>query len=276
MGRGGASPPDDPDAPDHQGGEDEPVNGVHGLADLARGMQHVAQAASDISGQAFINLLNHYIDPDTGQAIEKRIVLPGGQVLDVPLFAIVPPSTLVLKHLKIRMSVEVHDVAVKAHQYDKHMPKVDRTSFKVSFAPSDPDNVRRKNGGGKLMDMEMVFEAEPPPEAVRRIQEMFTDMMKPQDPKDANKYGVPKRPNGDGMDHGLDPTPDAGLPVIDALDESDEGRYYDGPDDDPNSDPTTGPEPTTADPMEDTQELPPITDADLDDTVSTDDPSDPT
>ena len=240
RGRDGSDPPE---PPDDDAPKERPVNGVHGLADLARGMQHVAQSAADISGQAFINVLNHYIDPATGQPIEKRLTLPSGQVLDVPLFAIVPPSTLILKQLKIRMSVEVHDVAVKRHQYDDNMPEVDRTSFKVSFAPSDADNVRRKGGSGKMMDMEMVFESEDPPEALRRLQEMFTDMMTPQDPDEADKYGLPKRPLDD----------DAGPESIPAPAHDAPARAWDD-------------EPKTTDPsLEDTQEIKPP-----DDTVSSD------
>lgn len=238
------------------GGGDVPAgnpNGVQGLADLARGMQHVAQSTQDILGQHFINVLNHYFDPETGEPIEKRITLPNGQVLDIALIALVPPSTLALKRLKIRMSVAVNSVAVKAHRYDPHMQNVDRTAFRVSFAPSDPDNVRRKNGNGKLLDLEMIFEAHDPPEIMHRIQEMFADMVQPQDPDTANRYGRPK--NG-----GTPPAPPAAPPEPQPAPRPTFG-IAPGPDVDPNAALTT-PDPA----LDDTQELPPP-----DDVVSTDD-----
>lgn len=195
----GANKGQDPGATD--GGHPTPPDS-QGLTDLARGMQHVALCTQDILGQHFVNVINHYIDPETREALETRIRLPNGQVMDVPLFALIPPTTLALKRLKIKMAVSVNAVQVKTTQYDKVMQEVDRSRFSVSFAPADQDNATRKRGTRKLMDLEMVFAANPVPEAMNRLIEYFTQFVEPQGEADANKYGSPK--NGDyevALDH---------------------------------------------------------------------------
>jgi len=226
--------------------------GAQGLTDLARGMQHVALATTDILGQHAINMLNHYVDPVTREPIETRIRLRNGQVMDVPLIALIPPSTLAMKQLKIKMAVSVKGVEVKAHQYDKGMAEVDRSRFHVAFGPSDPDNTKRKRGSEKMIDLEMTFEAIEPPEALHRIIEQFTQYVEPMDESDANKYGVPK--NGDHDTHGgaikpLPPEPE----VLDADEPLHEPALrpagdWTGPDVDPNA-------VTTVSPQDETQEI---------------------
>ena len=49
---------------------------TQGLTDLARGMQHVAQCTQDILGQHFINVLNHYFDPETGSQLRSVSSFP--------------------------------------------------------------------------------------------------------------------------------------------------------------------------------------------------------
>jgi len=280
LARGGKGPPppEDRETPDESMYDGPIPPGAQGLTDLARGMQHVALCTQDILGQHFVNVFNHYVDPVTREAIETRIKLPNGQVMDVALIALIPPTTLALKTLKLKMAVAVNAVEVKATQYDKGMREVDRSRFHVSFGPSDADNTKRKRGGQKMMDLEMTFESCDVPEAVHKVIDHFTQFVEPQDEDKANQYGVPKNGGGHDRDHdGVpDPTPtadapvhgppDAGLPVIDAddapLHDAPE-RSWDGPDVDPNAMPD---EPTTADPQDDTQEI----------ELPDDPPSDPT
>ncbi|KKN96830.1 hypothetical protein LCGC14_0164740 [marine sediment metagenome] len=188
-------------------GEENPP-GVHGLADLARGMQHVAQSTQDILGQHFVNVLNHYFDEESGEPIEKRLRMPSGRVIDIPLIALVPPSTLQLKRLKVRMSVSLEAASVKKHQYDKGMKTVERASIRVKFGPQAEGKDGRKNR--KMMDLEMEFEAVEPPEMMRRIQEWFTDMVHPMDETEANEYGIPDRkgPEGTQIMHPGDEPPE--------------------------------------------------------------------
>lgn len=186
-------------------GEENPP-GVHGLADLARGMQHVAQSTQDILGQHFVNVLNHYFDQESGEPIEKRLRMPDGKVIDIPLIALVPPSTLQLKRLKVRMSVSLEAATVKKHQYDSGMKGIDRASIRVKFGPQAEGKEGRKNR--KMMDLEMEFEAVEPPEMMRRIQEWFTDMIHPMDETEANEYGIPDRKGPGGTKithHGAEP-----------------------------------------------------------------------
>lgn len=239
---------------DGKGKENENPPNVHGLADLARGMQHVAQSTQDILGQHFANVLTHYFDEETGEPIEKRLKLPGGLVLDIPLIALVPPSTLELKRLKLRMSVSLASVVVKAHKYDKNMKEIDRASMKVSFGPQEEGSNGRKNR--KMMDIEMEFESREPPEMMNRILEFYTDIVQPQPPSEANKYGIPNRKSPDGtkiMHHGAEPPDTVDMPeaetspALEPEEQDDSGPAIDEP---PGvifpeiDEPTVGPEPS--------------------------------
>ena len=230
-------------------------------------MQHVALCTQDILGQHFVNVFNHYVDPVTREAIETRIKLPDGRVMDVALLALIPPTTLALKMLKIKMAVAVNAVEVKATQYDKGMQEVDRSRFNVSFGPSDEGNDKRKRGGQKMMDLEMTFESCDVPEAVHKVIDYFTQFVEPQDMGAANRYGVPK--NGT---HDYDGVPDPAAPDPDAPIHATPSRSWaDGPDVDPNAadPPTTDLDADIT--LHDTQKLPRIDpEAEPDDTVSGD------
>lgn len=260
------------DKPPSDGGDDSPDDesmytgpippGAQGLTDLARGMQHVALCTQDILGQHFVNVINHYVDPKTREAIETRIRLPNGQVMDVPLIALIPPTNLSLKKLVLKMSVAVNAVEVKATKYDEGMKEVDRSRFHVSFGASDEGNNKRKRGSQKMVDLEMTFEAHDVPEAVHKVIDYFTQFVEPQDEDKANLYGVPK--NGDGYDRDHDgvtdvePTPDTDAPSHAAPERS----WAEGPDVDPNADPNVAVnDPTTGDPQDDTQEILPPDDS---------------
>ena len=93
--------------------------------------------------------------------------------------------------LVMRMSVETHEVKVKSTKFDSKLKEMDRSSLVISMAPSAPGNTRRQQGSGRIMDLEMTFQAnEPPkvPEMVRRLQEWYTDIVRPLSPEEADRY----------------------------------------------------------------------------------------
>jgi hypothetical protein len=196
MGKGAAKASEDP-AQDPSAAEPPDPAGVQGLTDIARGMQHAAQSSQDVQGQQFLTVLSHYFDPDTGEPLEFRITLPDGQVWDIPLIACFPPSAIGLTKFTSRYAVDIHQAEVRQGRYHRHMPALDRARFKVAFAPSDPNNVRRKSGHGRTMDVELTFEAEEKPktpEIIRRIIALYTDLSVPMTREEADKHG--KRVDG--------------------------------------------------------------------------------
>lgn len=215
-----ADPPEDEGADGKKSAADgdKLPPGVHGLTDLARGMQHVAMATQDILGQHYINVLNHYFDKETGEPVEKRFKMPSGHVIDVPLITLVPPSTLQLDRLKLRMSVSVAGAEVKKHQYDSDMQGIDRSSFKVSFGPP-PKGGSKESRDSRMIDIEMDFKAIDPPEMIRRIQDWFSEIARPMEVDEANKYGIPDRTGKWSADDGVieqdEPTGSEPLPPED-------------------------------------------------------------
>lgn len=196
MGKGAAKASEDP-AQDPSAAEPPDPAGVQGLTDIARGMQHAAQSSQDVQGQQFLTVLSHYFDPDTGEPLEFRLTLPNGQVWDIPLIACFPPSAIGLTKFTSRYAVDIHHADVRQGKYHRNMPALDRARFKVAFAPSDPNNVRRKSGHGRTMDVELTFESEEKPrtpEIVKRIIALYTDLSVPMSKEDADKHG--KRVDG--------------------------------------------------------------------------------
>lgn len=195
LAKGQPGAPADPDAP--ASAEPADPTGVSGLTDIARGMQHAAQSSQDVQGQQFLTVLSHYFDPDTGDPLEFRLTLPNGDVWDIPLIACFPPSAIGLTKFTARYSVEIHQAEVRQGRYHRHMPSLDRARFKVAFAPSDPNNTRRKVGSGRMMDVELTFESDEKPktpEILRRIIAAYTDLSVPMSREQADKYG--KRVDG--------------------------------------------------------------------------------
>lgn len=195
KGRKGAAPGGAPAAPD---ADEPPVPAeVQGLTDIARGMQHAAQSSQDVQGQQFLTVLAHYFDQETGEPLEFRLTLPDGRVWDIPLIACFPPSAIGLTKFTSRYAVEIHQAEVRHGRYHQGMPELDRARFKVAFAPSDPNNTRRKSGNGRTMDVELTFESEEKPktpEIVRRIIAAYTDLSVPMTREQADRHG--KRVDG--------------------------------------------------------------------------------
>lgn len=146
------------------------------LADIVRGMQHAVNTAQSILQQHWRDTLDPYFDDATGKPITEKYLLPSGQLIEMPLIALVSPAGLALDHMEIEMAVRIDSAEVKPHRSaSQEETGQHRSSFHCSFAPL-------KNGEDRSMNsvmVKMVFKAGDAPEGVARLIEEFTNSVIP-------------------------------------------------------------------------------------------------
>lgn len=151
----------------------------HNLTDITRGMQHAASTTTAMLAEQFLHLINQFFDKGKdGTLIAKmvRIQTSPGQEMLVPLISLVQPSAIVLKKLRLRMSVKIEDAELKMAQKDlMGNSEATRLSFKVSMAPQTGFLGRRSD----ITDIEMVFEGTDAPEGIMRLIEEHTNAITP-------------------------------------------------------------------------------------------------
>lgn len=130
-------------------------------------------------GEQFLHLINQYFDKGKdGTLVAKmvKIQTAPGQEMMLPLISLVQPSAIVLKKLRIRMSVKIEDAEIKAAQRDlMGNSEATRLSFKVSMAPQTGFLGRRSD----ITDVEMTFEGTDAPEGIMRLIEEHTNAIIP-------------------------------------------------------------------------------------------------
>src|ERR1700675_3102881 len=80
----------------------------HTLADIARGMQHAVNSASEMADQQYLRIFELYFEPDEKGRAKAKImdfILPNGNVIQVPVINLIPPGGLNLESMKVQMSV---------------------------------------------------------------------------------------------------------------------------------------------------------------------------
>lgn len=158
--------------------EGKPVS-KHNLTDITRGMQHAASTTTAMLGQQFILLINQYFDKDKDGTLRAKMVqveLSPSHFVKVPLISLVQPSAIVLKKLRIRMSVRIEEAEIKDAQRDiMGNSEATRLSFKVSMSPRTSILGRRSD----VTDVEMVFEGTDAPEGIMRLIEQHTNLIEP-------------------------------------------------------------------------------------------------
>jgi len=151
----------------------------HNLTDITRGMQHAASTTTAMLGEQFLHLINQYFDKErdgTLRAKVAKIEVSPGQEIQVPLISLVQPSAIVLKKLRLRMSVRIEDAEVKMAARDlMGNSEATRLSFKVSMAPQTGFLGRRSD----ITDIEMTFEGVDAPEGIMRLIEEHTNSIVP-------------------------------------------------------------------------------------------------
>lgn len=145
-----------------------PEKDAHTLADIARGMQHAVNSTQELLERHYSQMLSRYFNDD-GTPLTRPFALPDGSRIDVPVIALVPSASLLLKEMTVRMSIRIDDTKVKRADADDASDHLTRTSFQVSFAGGPRS--RELNS----VDITMRFVAGDPPEGVARIMEQFAN-----------------------------------------------------------------------------------------------------
>jgi hypothetical protein len=139
-------------------------------------MQHAVNTAQSILQQHWRDTLDPYFDDETGKPITEKYLLPSGQLIEMPLIALVSPAGLVLDHMEIEMAVRIDAAEVKPHRSASQEETAQhRTSLRCSFAPLKKGEDRSMNS----VMVKMIFKAGDAPEGVARLIEEFTNAVVP-------------------------------------------------------------------------------------------------
>jgi len=141
-------------------------------------MQHAASTTTAMLGSQFQHLIKQYFDDEKGVLKAKmvQIELQPGQFVKVPLISLVQPSAIVLKRLKIKMSVRIEEAEIREALKDvMGNSEATRLSFKVSMSPRTGILGRRSD----VTDIEMIFEGTDAPEGIMRVIEQHTNLIEP-------------------------------------------------------------------------------------------------
>ena len=93
-------------------------NTTQTLSDLIRGLQHSVNAAMEMVETRNVELLGRYFSPE-GDPLTKRLNIDSQTAVDVPLIAIVNPSTVNIKEVAIEFSVPIHSSDLRCKQPQK-------------------------------------------------------------------------------------------------------------------------------------------------------------
>lgn len=156
----------------------EPVN-KHTLTDITRGMQHAASTTTAMLGSQFLHLIKQYFDRDPDGTLKAKMVqmeISPGHFMKVPLISLIQPSAIILKRLKIKMSVRIEEAEIReAVEEMMGNSEATRLSFRVSMSPRTGIFGRRSD----VTDVEMVFEGTDAPEGIMRVIEQHTNLIEP-------------------------------------------------------------------------------------------------
>lgn len=145
------------------------------LSSIARGMQHAVNSTQEIMEDYYARIFDKYFDKDGNPTTVKFNVSPE-QIVQAPLIALVPLSSLVLEEMIVEMSVEIIDTTPKKVGAKAADTAVDRTSFTVSFAfgkRSDAKTEDETSQKNNTINIVMKFKRGDPPEGVARVLDEF-------------------------------------------------------------------------------------------------------
>jgi hypothetical protein len=148
------------------------------LDGIIRGLNYVANCASDMSLSHYSNLISQYFDYDEEQKIHKpkviQLMLDDEHQITMPLIAITDAKGLYLDELNVDFSVRVTGIDA-----DNLQQQVQGTYPKliVDIAPSH----RSKDNMSKdIIDFKVKFKSRDSPECVMKIIDKFNSQVIPQ------------------------------------------------------------------------------------------------
>lgn len=157
------------------------LEGGLGLDDITRGLQHAASSANDLLAQQYMRMLEQFFDWDehtsTMRAKSVLVEMGNGHQMHVPLVTLSTPRGLFLEKMIVHLTVR-NDGAQSVLVHDKHTEaKKHSANFSVSMAPRKRTGETRDSS---MVDMELHFSSQSPPEAVMRIIDEYTNQILPQ------------------------------------------------------------------------------------------------
>ncbi|MGE5049846.1 MAG: DUF2589 domain-containing protein [Deltaproteobacteria bacterium] len=156
------------------------------LSAIVRGVQHAASSAQNMLANQYMMLLDQFFD----QTREAGDLGPAGTFLPkmarmqvderhytmVPLISLVSPKGIYLREMRVSFSVRITGTDLKAATSLADNYVGDRSSFRVEVSPRS----ERKDGRSpELTDVELVFKSAPPPEAIMKVVEQYTNVVHP-------------------------------------------------------------------------------------------------
>lgn len=148
------------------------------LSDIVRGIQHCVNSAYEMVQHYYMQQMDQFFDKD-GNPYKKTIKINEDGVMDVPLFTMESHKALEIDEMKVRMSVNVSDIDMKANdvQRDYDGDGIAETKYSIERSTFQVDMLGDSKNRGKYIDIEIIFKAGAPPEAVSRVSEQLTNTM---------------------------------------------------------------------------------------------------
>lgn len=141
------------------------------LSDVVRGLQFCVNSSTEIAEQHYASTLQKYMD-DQDKPYTKRIFLDKQHVMEIPLICLADHSSLSIDELKVKLNVNIRDMALKEADFslsEDDNVLVSRSSLMVDMCKVTPQQ------GGTDMELQLTFKASQPPESFSRIMETLNN-----------------------------------------------------------------------------------------------------
>lgn len=148
-------------------------NAIHAspqtFSDLIRGLQYSVNTAQQVLENHHLYLLSRFTDKD-GNITTKKITLPNGNTIDIPILSFMNMGALMIDELELDFNTKIDQSTMKHYDHEEYT----RSSFDVDVAVSS----RESNG---LMHVKMKFKNRELPEAVSRLNDELNKFMNPKE-----------------------------------------------------------------------------------------------
>mgnify|MGYP002539543691 FL=1 len=156
------------------------------LSDIVRGMQYCVNSSAEMIERQYMDRIDRYFD-ENGAPLTYTVRLPDGSSMDVPLFALMNHSSLILDEMKVKMAVSIRKLDSKKSNVmykDENSLEdvVSRTAFKVTLC----DQGIPCESNGRSVDIEMTFKSGDAPESVARLVDQLLNGSCPYSPSQSD------------------------------------------------------------------------------------------
>ena len=141
------------------------------LSDVVRGLQFCVNSSTEIAERHYTTTLDKYLDEDNKPFV-KRVCLDQKHAMDVPLLCLTDHSSLAIDEMKVKLNVNIRDMALKEADLPNH--EGDESKISRSCLVVDLCNVVPQQDGTDL-ELQLTFKASQPPESFSRIVETLNN-----------------------------------------------------------------------------------------------------